>query len=151
MKVWCGGEFSDFSETDTSSTLQLESTCILFLIWDKFLGSWIFNRHFKYCTFHFHEKHKAVCTGKFGAHDETLQRARGLEGNISIVLCVVLFVTSHSAAIGKELNHSPVGLILRTIYGLFSICWPIINYVDFRLTSKPISIFLNISQSYLAY
>ena len=27
-----------------------------------------------------------------------------MEGNISIVRCVVLFVTSHSAAIGKELN-----------------------------------------------
>ena len=48
--------------------------------------------------------------GKFGVHTNrciicgTLQRVRGLEGNISIGLCVVLFVTSHSAAIGKELN-----------------------------------------------
>ena len=51
----------------------------------------------------------------------------------------------------NRLNYPTVGCILRTIYGLLSIWWPIINYVDFRLTSKPISIFLNISQSYLAY
>ena len=70
--------------------------------------------------FHFHEKHKAVCIplraytlGKFGTYDvsfhdicaATLQCVRGLEGNISIDLCVVLFITSHSAAIGKELKH----------------------------------------------
>ena len=48
-----------------------------------------------------------------GAHDASFaarrcaQRVRGLEGNISIGLCVVLFVTSHSAAIGKELSRQP--------------------------------------------
>ena len=50
-----------------------------------------------------------------------------------------------------RLNYLPVGCILRTIYGLMSICWSILNYVDFILTSKSISIFLNISQSNLAF
>ena len=81
IKIWYGGEFGDLSDTGTSLTVQLESTCILFFLWDKFFGSWIFNRRFKYCTFHFHEKHKSVCTplraytlGKLGTSMRHLRR-----------------------------------------------------------------------------
>ena len=54
----------------------------------------------------------AYAPSKFRAHDASFEarramctRVRGLEGNIFISLRVVLFVTTHSAAIGKELNN----------------------------------------------
>ena len=109
--VWCGGEFGDLSETGTSFILQLESTCVLFFIWDKFLGSWIFNRHFKYSTVHFHEKQSCMHTHPVNSahmmchlrHDvATCPRFGGkIFPSVSVSYCLL---TSHSAAIGKELN-----------------------------------------------
>ena len=50
-----------------------------------------------------------------------MQRVRGLEGNISIDLCVVLFITSHSAAIGKELKRHEQ----KTVDNNHSLCFSV--------------------------
>ena len=61
-------------------------------------------------------------------------RVCGLEGNISIGLCVVLFVTSFSAAIGKELNRDFLSRIyltfIRPLFEYASELWDNLTLAD---------------------